>query len=151
VRWKKIHFEYGTPDCAIYPYRRCPCKSLYLKKPNCSGDTKNIFAQLSLHFVILIFTVPIFELIKTSNSRISFFQTFSQNSTFITYEVLHLRMCPCKTSYLDTCLRHVQYVAVTAIFCMPCKTSQLSLTAMASLSNSVEAKLFNVNNNLTYH
>jgi len=57
-------------------------------------------------FFIVIFTVPVFELIKTSNSRISFFKSFLKVVLLLLTRFcnLHLRMCPCKTSYLDTCL-----------------------------------------------
>ena len=71
-------------------------------KPNCSGDTKNI--QLS-YFGDVLFTFsackPSFNKLSSSeSSEHKFVSKLPKNSTFVTYEVLHLRVCPCKTSYV---------------------------------------------------
>jgi len=100
-----------NPQCNISlvaqnpAYHRYPRKSSYLYKTKLfRRHTQQISTTFAAFFIIIV-SASIFQLIKTINSK--FFKTFSQNSTFITYEVLHRRMCPYKTSYLDTCLWHL--------------------------------------------
>jgi len=64
-----------THTCQI-TYRQCPCKSSYLNRTKLFRRHKKQISTTVAAFFIIIFSAPIFELINTINSRISFFKSF---------------------------------------------------------------------------